>query len=106
MARTSRSQVEGVFGHLVRALGGHVAASHKDVGGWMLDYDAAYGGYNIERISNASGAVSQPFGSGRHSASEMWEMIRFGLMCLDMRAGKIAGYGDKRGSRRSRRSRA
>ena len=101
MARTSQANVKGLFEHLVKAMGGHIATSYKDVGGWRLDYQPIYGGYNIERISNESGAVSQPFGSDRHPAGEMWSMMRFGLMILDM--PKHARSGDKR--RTSRRSR-
>jgi len=105
MARTSAANVKGLFEHLVRALNGHMATSYNDVGGWRLDYNPVYGGYNIERIATKSGAVEQPFGSERHRAEEMWQMMRFGLNCLDMRAGKLRGYGDKRSSRGSRHSR-
>jgi hypothetical protein len=100
MARTSHSNVMGLFQHLVKALGGHMAKAHNDVGGWRMDYQPEYGGYTIERISGPGGGVSQPFGSGRHKAGEMWQMMRFALIALEMPRG--ARSGDKRSSRSSR----
>ena len=100
MSRISKSNVVGLFQHLVKALGGHVATSYNDVDGYRLDYNDVYGGYNIEQISNTHGGVSQPFGSDRHKASEMWYMMRFALTALDMRKNKSGAF--KRSSRRAK----
>ena len=99
--RTTQANVKGVFQHLVKAMGGHVATSYDDVGGWQLAYNSDAGGYVIERILNQSGAVTQPFGSAGHGAGEMWEMIRFGLRLLE-EMPHAARVGNKRSSRRSR----
>jgi len=91
MSRISKSNVVGLFEHLVKALGGRMATSYKDVGGYRLDYNGGYGGYNIERISNEGGAVSQPFGSERHAATPFWYMMRFALMAIEEAQKKHKG---------------
>jgi hypothetical protein len=46
MARTSK------------AMGGRVATSSSDVGGYVLDHNSVYGGWTIKRMSNEQGADS------------------------------------------------
>lgn len=84
MSRISKSHVVGLFEHLVKALGGHIATSYNDVDGYQLDYNPVYGGYNIVQIANEGGGQSQPFGSERHGASEMWYMMRFALRAIEV----------------------
>lgn len=71
MARTTRKQVESVFGLLCRKMG-------NAANGWELDYAACYGGYQI--TANKSGEL--PFGAERRSPGEMWSAIRFALDVL------------------------
>ena len=56
--RTTKSEVEAVFKNWVKAVDGHIAVDYKDVGGYRLDHNSIYGGYEIERICNAQGGVS------------------------------------------------
>lgn len=77
MATTSKKQVENKFKFFIEAIGGKVASSYNDVGGYRLDYASCYGGYNIEQISNDSGAVSHPFGCARKKAGEFWDTLDF-----------------------------
>ena len=66
--KTTRKEVEGVFGFWVSCIGGRVATSYNDVGAYRLDHNSIYGGYTIERICNEGGGVSQPIGADRLSA--------------------------------------
>lgn len=77
--KTSRKTVETVFAYFVEALSGKVAQSYNEVGAYRLDYNSVYGGYNIERICNSSGGVSNPFGTRRSSASEMVQKMNFAM---------------------------
>ena len=102
--RITNKQVEGLFRTLVKACGKHVATSYKDVGGWELEYNAAYGGWQIREIVNESGGASDPLGSTRRKNTEMWSTMHFALRVLEScRGGR--GHGDLRRRSRSRRSR-
>ena len=81
MARTTRSQVEGIFKLFIQDIDGEIATSYKDVGKYWLEYSSPYG-YTIERISNENGAVSHPFGSERRKAEEMWYTLHFAIEVL------------------------
>lgn len=80
--RTTKHEVVAVFGRLVKAMGGKVAESYKDVGGYELDYNPTYGGYVINRISNESGAVDCQFGMGRLHAREFVSACHFAIAVL------------------------
>ena len=56
--RTTKKEVEAVFEMWVKAVGGHVAASYKDVDGYQLDHNSVYGGYCIVQIVNEQGGQS------------------------------------------------
>lgn len=75
--RVSRRDVQGYFEHWCKRHGFRVAASYKDVGGLTMDYAGCYGGYRIERVYNAEGAVDQPFGAKRFKAAQMIDMMEF-----------------------------
>ncbi len=74
MDRYTRKDAENALGILVRHIGGHVADNWNDVGGYRLDY---YQGYNVERIVNASGGITHPFGARRMTAREFVQTVRF-----------------------------
>ena len=74
--------MEAVFALLIEHVGGHVATSYNDVGGYRLDYNSVYGGFNIERITSETGAVTIPFGSRRYGPSEMWNVLKFAIDML------------------------
>ena len=75
--RYTRKNAEAAFDRLITAIGGRVAEKYNDVGAYRLDWNGAYGGGNIERISNEQGGVSLPFGMRRHNAREFCEMVSF-----------------------------
>jgi hypothetical protein len=81
--RITRRHVESVFDSFLNSVGGRKAESYKDVGGYTLDYAAVYGGYQVERISNEGGGVSLPFGHGRRSTKEMYDVMAFAIRVLD-----------------------
>lgn len=83
MARTTRKEVESVFGIFVRAMNGHVATAYNDVGGYVLDYAGGYGGYRVGRVHNEAGGVDTPFGWTRRPAREMVDTLRFAIDALD-----------------------
>jgi hypothetical protein len=100
MSRITKSNVEGLFRHFVKAIGGRVATSYKDVGGYLCEHDSVYG-YNIVRVSNENGAQSQPFGSESHSASEIWYMMRFAIAALEEKKNNGGRSGSFRRTSRS-----
>ena len=83
--RITDKMVRSLFVHFTHASGHRIARDYKDVGGWRLDYNGVYGGYVIEQIFNSSGAVSQPFGSSRRKAQEMWYSMHFAMRALENR---------------------
>lgn len=88
--RTTRTHVENLFKRFVTAIGGREATSSTDVGGYLLDYAAPYGGYGVRRIVNAQGAQSDVFGPERRKASEMWDTLRFALDAIEERERNTA----------------
>jgi hypothetical protein len=80
--RCTRKDVEAHFERLIKAIGGRVASDYKDVGAYRLDWNATYGGGNIERIVNAQGGVTQPFGITRRNATEFVSAAYFAIDVL------------------------
>jgi hypothetical protein len=56
--RTTKSEVEAVFKQWLTAIGGREAKSYNDVGGYCLDHNSVYGGWEIQQIHNEHGGVS------------------------------------------------
>jgi len=79
----SKKHNQAVFERLVDACGAHVAHGYNDVGGWRLDYNGLYGGYNIEEIANESGGVRQPFGATRMKAAVFADAMHFALRAIE-----------------------
>lgn len=82
MDRYTRKDAEKAFERLVKAIGGRIAVDYKDVGAYRLDWNATYGGGNIEMIANDKGGVSQPFGMMRRNAREFCDAVRFATDAL------------------------
>jgi hypothetical protein len=76
MERTTRKHVEGIFEIWVKSIGGKLANSYNDVGGYRLDYNGIYGGFKVEQIHNENGGVSDNvFSCYRMKASEMYRAL-------------------------------
>lgn len=56
-----------------------------NVGAWRLDYNGAYGGYQVQEIFNDSGGVSCPLGDLRRTAREFCESVYFVRRALEVR---------------------
>ncbi len=80
---TSRKMIESLFKYFIESIGGKMASSWNDVGGYAINYNANYGGYQIVRISNSSGGVSEPFGSARMKAGAFEDALRFGTRAIE-----------------------
>ena len=80
---TSKKHIQAVFERLVDACGKHIAHGYNDVGGWQLDHNSVYGGYNIEEIANESGGIRHPFGPVRMKAGAFAEAMHFALRALE-----------------------
>lgn len=80
--RTTKKDVELVFERFVKTSGNRIARSWDDVGGWQLDYDSCYGGWQIQVIANSNGGVSLPFGSERFNHSSMCSNLWFAEKAL------------------------
>ena len=101
--RITAKQVEGLFKTFTQACGKHVASSHKDVGGWQIDYNSSYGGWSIEEVTSSSGALSDVLDSTRRPTTEMWYTMHFALRAIEACRGRGASFRRSRGSRHSRR---
>ena len=75
--RTTRAEVDATFRTFCAQSGLRAATAWNDVGGLQLDYNSAYGGFQVQRIENASGGVSLPFGAGRLPHGAMADTFRF-----------------------------
>lgn len=77
--RTTRGQLESMTTTVVEMLR---ARGDQDADRIALDYASAYGGYMLVVHNGADpkarhqGISTSRFGEGRHSASEMWEILR------------------------------
>ena len=80
--RTSKRDLHAIFETFCRASGQPMARAYNDVGGLRLDYNSVYGGYVMEKIINASGAVTRPYGDYRRQAGEMYDTLHFAVQCL------------------------
>lgn len=101
MTRTTKNQLLNFFMYFCRDMGKAVCLSDGEakaikkyyndrcvdlpcevvsiraVGGWRLDYAGCYGGWQIQECCNEMGGIRCPFGSKRHSAKDLVEMIQF-----------------------------
>lgn len=82
MAREGKKYVEAVFKNFTAACGKHVATSYNDIGGWQLEHNSTYGGYQIQEITSASGGVDLPLGAARMKASQFTEAMHFAMRAL------------------------
>ena len=86
--RVTQSQIRSMFALFLKAIGGRPAQAYNDVGGYLLDYNPTYGGYNVERVVGVGGGIDQPFGSGRMKPSEFWYAMRFAMDAIEVMKGK------------------
>lgn len=77
--RTTKAEVEAVFGRLLTVLGKPRAQRWNDVGGWSLDYAACYGGWVITEVVNMDGGITHPLGEGRLPAREFVRAMHFAI---------------------------
>lgn len=89
--RITKSNVRGMFTRLVKAMGkkeGPILINDNAdgvdhfPGGLMLDYAPIYGGYVIEQ-EEENGGISNPFGSTRRSAKEMYLSMSMTAQALE-----------------------
>src|SRR6185295_8196838 len=81
--RISRICLSVMFSRYVKAIGGHVADSYNDVGGFTLDHNSVYGGWLIEQIGCENGSVNHPFGSRRMKIGELYEALSFAIYSIE-----------------------
>ena len=86
--RVTMKQVRNFFPYFLRAIGKRPAKSYSGVGGYVLDYNARYGGVEINEIASKGGALSQPFGFKRRSPREMLATMRFAMDSIEVRSGR------------------
>ena len=82
--RYTKRDAQNAFARLMNATGNRPAASHKDVGGWVLDYNGIYGGYVVHQMFNDGGAISDPFGSRRRNAREFCDAVNFACRAIEL----------------------
>jgi len=104
MASFTRKNVEARFPSFCYAIGRRPARAWNDVGGLLLDYEPAYGGFVIREVSTASGAQDEPFGSTRHKPDTFMLMMNFAVAALQA-THRTARAGDRRRRRTSTRAR-
>lgn len=79
--RTTRKQIEGTFKVWVQLVGGHIASSYNDAGGYALDYAACYGGWRIVQMTNPQGGQQDV--TSRMPATQFWEALHFAIRTLE-----------------------
>jgi hypothetical protein len=73
MERITKAQITRIFEQWVKAIGGKVATSYNDKGGYRLDHNSVYGGWKIEQIMNDAGGVDdRVFGYYRMSNTNFY----------------------------------
>ena len=80
--RYTKSEVHKMFTHLVKLLCqiNGFSSNPKD---YKLDYVSIYGGYVIEKLENEQGGISNPLGSLRRSAAEMYLSMQMTAYTLE-----------------------
>ena len=58
--RITKAQMQRAAERLAEATGKRMAANATDVGGWIVDYNAGYGGAVIHEVVNEAGGVTLP----------------------------------------------
>lgn len=82
MERTTEAQLKAQIAHLNKITNspaesyslGTDGKYHANVGNYHLD--CAYGGYNLARIANDGGGITQPIGGGFKTKRELYNLIR------------------------------
>lgn len=64
-ARKCFQRLAKVMGKSTEAITGHGTSRKFNIGAWVLDYNAIYGGCVIEEIDSEGGGIRHPFGSAR-----------------------------------------
>ena len=77
--RYTSKDVKIHFANFVKEIGGRMATSYRDVGGFVLDENPTYGGYSIALIGNERGGLDMPFGDLRMKAEPFIYAMRFAL---------------------------
>ena len=75
MTRTTKADVLGMFGRLVKTVG-------EKAKGWRLDYASCYGGYVIQDVAE-NGGRENPLGLNRHDAKTMYYIMHHQCMLLE-----------------------
>lgn len=81
MDKITKAMVGTQFERFLENLGLRKANSWNDVGGYSLDYQSSYGGYVINVVHNEHGGIDCPFGHGRRSTKEMFDVLQFWNNC-------------------------
>lgn len=89
--RYSRKDAERAFERLCALLDKEASVYGRDgarwaIGAWRLDFDGAYGGYQVQEIVNSQGAVTCPLGDMRRTAREFCESVYFVQRCLEAKS--------------------
>lgn len=71
-------EINHLFALFCRANGFRLAKNLRDEGGYALDNERMYGGYQIIRLS-ARGGVHQPFGGRRYKPKEFAALLSFAI---------------------------
>lgn len=100
MTRISREEITNFFMWLCRDLGKQICLSIDEVkalkkwgretwiaacpivpygtlDAWMLDYNSAYGGWQIQQVETTGGGISMPMGHRRFKSEQFLAMICF-----------------------------
>lgn len=83
MAAIKRKDIENNFKWFVDAIGGKMASSWNDIGGYAINHNSTYGGYQIVQISNASGGQHEPFGSMRRKGQDFVDTLHFAVRAVE-----------------------
>ena len=91
--RYTRKDAEDAFRQFAEVLGKSTEpytagpVRKANIGAWLLDYNATYGGCRIEEITNEAGAVRNPFVSQRLRPREFCMAVAAALAALAIAKG-------------------
>jgi hypothetical protein len=85
MERTTKADIDNVFGFLCKDLGVPKGHGH---GEWYVDHNPTYGGCIVERVDDHCSGVSHPLVSRRLPPGEFVRAMHFAISALAWSKGR------------------
>lgn len=87
--RTTRAQLDTIFGRFVSAIGGRIATDYTDIGGLRLDCRGRSRRCNVVQYRE-HGGESEPFGARLRTYGELWHALDFAIQATAYRPERFS----------------